>query len=82
MNSNKKTRLTLDQPMAYQILVPGHIDEAGMDWFGDMTVKTGFDDTGTPITTLTGNFDQAALIGTLRQLYYLGMPLRLVKWLS
>ena len=82
METNKKVRLTLDQPVVYQIQVPGHIDEIGLDWDWDVTVKTSFDDTGTPITILTGKFDQAALIGTLRRLYSLGMPLMLVKWLK
>ncbi|MCJ7700470.1 MAG: hypothetical protein MUO62_02710 [Anaerolineales bacterium] len=31
--------------------------------------------TGFVITTLTGTFDQAALIGLLRKLYYMGYPL-------
>jgi hypothetical protein len=82
MDRNAKAKLTLDQPVAYQIQVPGHIDESGLDWVGDMAVQTGFDDAGAPITILTGKFDQAALIGTLRQLYSLGMPLRLVKWIT
>ena len=82
METNKKVRLTLDQPVVYQIQIPEHIDERGLDWVGDLTVKTDFDDTGAPITILTGKFDQAALIGTLRRIYSLGMPLILVKWLK
>ena len=80
--TQKKQILTLDQPVVYQIQVPGHIDEISLDWVGDVTVKTDFDDTGAPITILAGKFDQAALIGTLRRLYSLGMPLMLVKWLK
>ncbi|MBI9045496.1 MAG: hypothetical protein JEZ06_13480 [Anaerolineaceae bacterium] len=82
METNKKVRLTLDQSVVYQIQIPEHIDERGLDWVGDLTVKTRFDDTGAPITILTGKFDQAALIGTLRRIYSLGMPLILVKWLK
>ena len=82
MENAKKQILTLDQPVVYQIQVPGHIDEISLDWVGDVTVKTDFDDTGAPITILTGKFDQAALIGTLRRLYSLGLPLRLAKWLK
>ena len=33
------------------------------------------DDDGLPITILTGMLDQAALLGLLRQLYSLGLPL-------
>ena len=82
MENAKKQKLTLDQPVVYQIQVPGHIDEISLDWVGDVTVKTDFDDTGAPITILTGEFDQAALIGTLRRLYSLGLPLRLAKWVK
>ena len=33
------------------------------------------EDDNLPITTLTGTFDQAALLGFLRRLYSLGLPL-------
>jgi len=82
METIKKARLTLDQPVVYQIQIPGHIDGRSLDWVGDVTVKIDFDDTGAPITILTGEFDQAALIGTLRRLYSLGLPLLLAKWVK
>ena len=70
-----KHKLTLDQPVRYQIRVPGNIDDAWLDWFGEIEVDTGSDENGLPITTLVGTFDQAALIGLLRRLYSLGLPL-------
>jgi hypothetical protein len=82
MENAKKQKLTLDQPVVYQIQIPGHFDGSSLDWVGDVTVKNDIDETGAPITILTGEFDQAALIGTLRRLYSLGLPLQLAKWVQ
>ena len=67
--------LTLDRPATYQIKVPGHLDESWSDGIKEMMITTGSGADGTPITTLTGSFDQAALLGLLRRLYSLGLPL-------
>ena len=77
-----KPTLTLDQPVMYQIKVPGHLDESWTEWDGKMTVAVKFDDDDTPVTTLTGAVDQAALQGLLRRLYSLGLPLISVIWLE
>lgn len=71
---NKK-KLSLNRPAIYQIKVPGHLDERWSDWDSEMTISVGSDDDGLPITTLTGTVDQAALLGLLRRLYSLGLPL-------
>jgi hypothetical protein len=68
-------KLTLDQPITYQIKVPELLDEGWFDWEGEMTFIGESDDDGLPVTTLTGTFDQAALQGLLRHLYSLGLPL-------
>ena len=81
MNGSKH-KLTLDQPAAYQIKVPGHIDESWSDWDGHMTVMTEVEACGRPVTTLTGIVDQAALQGILRRLYALGLPLIAVNWVE
>ncbi|MCJ7700643.1 MAG: hypothetical protein MUO62_03590 [Anaerolineales bacterium] len=47
-----------------------------------MTISVGSDDDGLPITTLTGAVDQAALLGLLRRLYSLGLPLISVNCLE
>ena len=78
----KIPKLTLDQPAMYQIKVPGHVDANWQDWFGEMEVEISSDDTGLPLTTLTGRLDQAALLGLLRRLYAFGMPLISVHWLN
>ena len=70
-----KQKLTLDRPVAYRIRVPGHLDESWSDWAGAMTITVASDDDGLPATTLTGAVDQAALLGLLRRLYSLGLPL-------
>jgi hypothetical protein len=70
-----KQKLTLDQPTAYQIKVPGELDESWSDWDGGMTVTVESEGEGPPVTVLTGTVDQAALHGVLRRLYSLGLPL-------
>ena len=68
-------KLTLDQPTAYQIKVPGELDESWSDWDGGMTVTVESEGEGPPVTVLSGTVDQAALHGVLRRLYSLGLPL-------
>ena len=70
-----KRKLTLDRSATYQIKVPGELDERWADWAGEMTFTVGSQGDGSPITILTGTFDQAALLSLLRRLYSLGLPL-------
>lgn len=71
----EKHRLTLDNPAVYRITLPGALDACWTDWNGEMVIRVGVDETGSPITTLTGSLDQAALHGVLRRVYALGLPL-------
>jgi hypothetical protein len=73
----KKTtqKLTLDRPENYQIKVPGLPDKSWSEWATSMIIEVENEDTGQPITSLTGKIDQAALQGLLRRLYSLGLPL-------
>ena len=82
MMNEDRHKLSLDRPAAYQIKVPGHLDERWSDWAGEMTISVDCDQKGLPITTLTGSLDQAALQGLLRRLYSLGLPLISVQWLE
>ena len=66
---------TLHGQANYQIKVPGGPDLIWLDWVEEMTVVVERDDDGLPITILTGMLDQAALLGLLRHLYSLGLPL-------
>jgi hypothetical protein len=72
---DENPRLFLDKPAVYRIKVPGSLDEGHSGWVGGMTVTTEYDEVDLPATTLTAAFDQAALLGFLRQLYSLGLPL-------
>jgi len=74
MNEGER-KLTLDLPVTYQIKVPGQLDASWAEWAEGMTIMVGCEDDGSPVTTLTGIFDQAALQGLLRRLYALGLPL-------
>jgi hypothetical protein len=76
MKKEVKQKLTLYQPVTYQIKVPGHLDERWSEWAEGMTITVENVDDGPPVTTLTGVItDQAALQGLLRRLYSVGLPL-------
>jgi hypothetical protein len=75
MMKNVKQKITLDQPVPYQIKVPGELDESWSDWFAGITITVESESEDSPATTLTAELDQAALHGLLRQLYSLGLPL-------
>lgn len=70
----KRYKLTLDQAATYQIKVPGLLDPSWAEWDNRMRLEAS-DDCETPVTTLTGSVDQAALQGILRRLYSFGLPL-------
>ena len=82
MMKGVKHKLTLDRPAAYQIKVPGELDERWSEWTGSMTITIESEEDGPPVTTLTGTIDQAALQGLLRRLYSLGLPIISVTWVQ
>ena len=63
------------RPVAYEIKVPGQLDESWTEWDGGMTASIDCEEDGSPVTILTGAVDQAALHGMLRRLYSLDLPL-------
>lgn len=76
-------KLTLDQPVRYQIKVSGHLDAHWSAGTTELTMAVGSEEDSLPVTTLTGTFaDQAALHGLLRRLYALGVPLISVTWVE
>jgi hypothetical protein len=78
-----ETRLTLDQPAYYRILIQGRLPANWNDFFGEMsqTVSTGED--GYPTTIISGEVsDQSSLHGMLRHIRDLGLPLLEIKVLS
>ena len=61
---------------AYQIRVQGWITERWASWFDGMTIVREWQDDGAPVTTLSGVLaDQAALRGTLNQIWDLNLVL-------
>jgi hypothetical protein len=62
--------------------VLGELSESWSEWEGKMTVVIEYEDDGSPVTTLTGEVDQAALQGLMRRLYSLGKPLISVSWIE
>ena len=68
-------KLTLDRPATDQITVPGYLDENWAEWDGRMAVTIENESGRPPVTVLTGAVDQASLLGLLRRLYALGLPL-------
>ncbi len=72
---NNMSKLTLYQPATYQIKVPGALDALWVDDARSLSLTVEENSDGQPITILTGPMDQAALLGLLRRLYGLGLPL-------
>ena len=75
MTEKGNQKLTLYQPVRYEIIIPGELDEKWLDWNGGMSTSIESDRNGDPITILTLTVDQAGLHGLLRHLYSLGLPL-------
>lgn len=73
---------TLDQPVTYEIKVPGHLDESLSDWVEGMTLTIEGNFGEESVTTLTCTVDQAALQGLLRRLYSFGIPLISVRCIT
>jgi hypothetical protein len=68
-------KLSLHQPVTYQIKVPGQLDDSWLYWGEGLKIAVEIEADCPPVTTLTGSLDQAGLQGLLRQLYSLGLPL-------
>jgi hypothetical protein len=79
MNGERVQRLTLDQPVAYQINVPGVINLSEVSWAAELRVSSENDP---PTTSIIGVLDQAALHGLLRRIYSMGLPIISVRWIE
>ena len=63
-------------PGEYVIKVKGHLDERKSYWFEGLTITSGFDEDGLPLTTFCGPLaDQAALHGVLAKIRDMNLPL-------
>jgi hypothetical protein len=72
---NKQTVFSLDKAFPYQIQAAGQLSKDWSSWNGDLIWEFDIHPIGVGVTKITGSFDQAALIGLLRRLYSLGLPL-------
>jgi hypothetical protein len=78
--SKRVHKLTLDQPARYQVQVVGHLDAKRAAWFESLDMVKEYSDDGIPMTTMTLEvLDQAMLHGLLTQIRDLGLPLLAVN---
>jgi len=69
------TRLTMDRAATYRIRIPGVLPEDWLNWETRLETDIEIREGKPCSTTLVGQLDQAGLIGLLRKLYHLGLPL-------
>ncbi|MEN8240518.1 MAG: hypothetical protein ABFS17_01250 [Chloroflexota bacterium] len=75
MTGTSTTQLTLDRPARYQITVPGKLEKSQLYWDEMTRIVIDWENENQPVSVLTCTLDQAALIGLLRRLYGMGLPL-------
>lgn len=75
-------KLRMDQKATYRIKIPGEINDRWSDMELEITISPHQKQDQSPTTMLEGKFDQAALIGFLRQIYSLGLPIISVNWIQ
>lgn len=76
MDRNTPSRSWADQPAIYRIQVQGRLDPGWSDWFDDMRIEVARQESGLPVTTLSGVLgDQSALHGLLNRIRDLDLPL-------
>jgi len=69
------TRLTMDRISRYRITIPGEVPKDWLNYESRMEMEVEIIDGKPFTTTMSGKLDQAALMGLLRRLYNLGLPL-------
>jgi hypothetical protein len=80
--NGKQPKLSLDQPVIYEIFMPGKVNADWLNLVYDIDVFISTNEAGVVTSKLRGLFDQAALQGLLRRLYSLGIPLQSVRWIK
>jgi hypothetical protein len=68
-------KITLDRMVGYRIEVQGHLAH---HWGESLGMKIAVERDCPPVSSLTGELDQAGLHGVLCKLYAIGLPLILV----
>lgn len=72
-------KLTMDIIARYRIIIPGELPQDWLQFELRMEIEVTRTEYAQKTTTLEGKLDQAALIGLLRRLNSLGIPLRSVE---
>ena len=73
---SRKTKLKMESPASYRILVEGALDKSWSDRLGGLEITVNTEDKDFVVTKLWGELlDQAALVGVLNALYDLHNPL-------
>jgi len=75
-------RILIHQPALYQIRVPGEFDSSWLDGYGELEIALDINESEIVITTISGKLDQAGLLGLIRRLNSLGIPLISVNCVS
>jgi ABC-type transporter Mla maintaining outer membrane lipid asymmetry ATPase subunit MlaF len=80
---SRKTKLKMDNPAGYRILVQGALDKSWSDRLSGLEITVVTEDEDFVVTKLWGEvLDQAALFGVLNALYDLHLPLISVDLLN
>jgi hypothetical protein len=74
-NDCSRAKFTLSQFIHFQIVIAGQSGATWSEWIDEVDIQIETDPEGLVTTTLTGYFDQAGLIGLIRQLYSMGYPI-------
>ena len=70
----------LETPAIYKIRAQGNLDKSWSDRLAGMSITRGISENKAPVTTLVGHLrDQAELVGVLKALYDLHLPLLSVE---
>ena len=81
--TKRKSGITVDQPIAYQIKIQGRLEERWSRWFDDMDITVKSQTSDPTVTIISGMVaDQAALHGLLNRIRDLGIPLLSVQLMN
>ena len=79
MEKSRKTKLKMEYPANYRILVQGDLDQRWTGRMGGLEITVFNSEKNFMVTQLSGEMlDQAALMGVLNTLYELRLPLLMV----
>ena len=81
--THQKSRISVDQPIEYEIEIQGRLEERWSRWFDDMDITVKCQTSGPTVTILSGMVaDQAALHGLLNRIRDLNILLISVQLIN